>query len=143
MPRRDIDPLLSFNFTVESGGVLQAYFNECTGLNTEVQPVEYRNGNEAATMRKIPGLVKFGNITLKRGVSESPDFIDWVQKAVDGDVQRMSLSIIVMDELKEEKLRYNLEEAWPSKFIGPDLKAGDNSVAMESLEIVCEGVRKG
>jgi phage tail-like protein len=143
MARRDNDPLLSFNFTVETGGVLQAYFNECTGLNAEVQPVEYRNGNEAPTMRKIPGLIKYGNVTLKRGLTESPDFIEWIQKAIDGDVQRIELSIIITDDLKEEKIRYNLQGAWPSKFVGPDLKAGDNSVAMESLELVYEGVRKG
>lgn len=143
MPRRETDPLLSFNFTVETGGVLQAFFNECTGLNSEVQAVEYRNGDDPSTMRKIPGLVKYGNITLKRGLIDSPDFIEWIQKAIDGDVQRISLSIIVNDELKEERVRYNFENAWPAKFTGPDLKAGDNSVAMESLEIAHEGVRRG
>lgn len=141
--RRDIDPFAGFNFLVESGGVLQAGFSECTGLDSETDAIDYRNGDEDIVVRKLPGLKKFGNVTLKRGVSVGQDFFEWRKSVMDGDIQRQDISIILLDEQRTEQVRYNLTNAWPSKWVGPELKASANDIAVETLEIIHEGVSIG
>lgn len=140
MSRRAMDPLGSFNFLVEINGVLQAGFSECTGLNSESDVVEYRAGDEDFAPRKLPGLKKFGNVTLKRGVALGQDFLEWRKKATDGSINRQDISIIILDEARVEDVRYNLTAAWPCKWIGPDLKANANEVAVETLEVCHEGI---
>jgi phage tail-like protein len=143
MARRPLDPYGSFNFLVESNGILQAGFSEVTGLGSESEAIEYRNGNEDFTPRKLPGLKKFGNVTLKRGVAQGQDFLDWRKKVTDGNIERQEISIILLDESRNEQVRYNLAAAWPCKWMGPDLKANANEVAIETLEICHEGVSLG
>ena len=145
MPRRPEDPLAGFNFLLESGGVLRAGFSEITGLNSETDVIEYRNGNEDMTNRKIPGMKKFGNITLKSGLAASPDqdLLTWRHAVEIGDIQRLDVSIVIMDEQRQEQVRYNLRNAWPSKWVGPDLKGGASEMAIEQLELAHEGVSLG
>src|SRR5580765_3604884 len=101
MARRETDPFASFNFLVETGGVLQAGFSEVTGLNSETEMIEYRNGNEDFTPRKLPGRKKFGNVTLKRGLALGQDFLTWRKKVTDGKIDRQNVSIIVLDESRK------------------------------------------
>ncbi|MBN1181696.1 MAG: phage tail protein [Bacteroidales bacterium] len=143
MPRRENDPFASFNFLVESGGLLRAGFSECTGLNSETDPIDYREGKDDITVRKLPGLTKFGNITLKRGVAVGQDFFEWRKSVTDGNIDRRDISIILLDEQRNEQLRYNLTSAWPAKWTGPEFKAGANEVAVETIEIIHEGVKLG
>jgi phage tail-like protein len=145
MPRREDDPLAGFNFLLESGGVLSAGFSEVTGLNSENDVIEYRTGNDDMTNRKIPGMNKYGNVTLKGGVAAAADqdFIAWRLSVQTGDIDRREISIIVQDEQKTEQVRYNLRNAWPSKWVGPDLKGGASEMAIEQLEIAHEGVTLG
>jgi phage tail-like protein len=145
MARREDDPLAGFNFLLESGGVLRAGFSEITGLNAENDVIEYRTGQDEMTNRKIPGLRKYGNITLKGGLAAGPDqdFIAWRLAVETGNIDRREISIIVQDELKAEQVRYNLRNAWPSKWVGPDLKGGASEMAIEQLEIAHEGVTLG
>lgn len=145
MPRRADDPLAGFNFLLESGGVLRAGFSEITGLTSESDVIEYRTGADDMTNRKIAGMRKYGNITLKSGLAASPDqdLQVWRQAVEKGDIQRLDVSIIIQDEQKQEQLRYNLRSAWPSKWVGPDLKAGASEMAIEQLEIAHEGVTLG
>ena len=145
MPRRDIDPFASFNFLLEIDAVSRAGFNECTGLNGEADVIEYREGNETPlTQRKQPGLFKYGNITLKHGISSDTDLFDWIKKGIDGDVERQeTMSIVLLNEKRDEVKRWNLSHAWPCKWTGPDLKAGASEIAFESIEICHEGVEVG
>lgn len=143
MPRRATDPLASYNFLVESGGILGAGFSECTGLGAETDAIDYREGKDDIHVRKLPGLKKFGNVTLKRGVSINQEFFNWRKSVLDGDIDRRDISIILLDEKRNEQVRYNLTGAWPAKWTGPEFKAGANEVAVESLEIVHEGVSIG
>jgi phage tail-like protein len=145
MARRADDPLAGFNFLLESGGVLRAGFSEITGLNSESDVIEYRTGADDFTNRKLPGMKKFGNVTLKGGVAASPDqdLISWRNAVMIGDVQRLDVSIILLDEQRNEQVRYNLRAAWPSKWVGPDLKGGASEIAIEQLEIAHEGVSLG
>jgi phage tail-like protein len=143
MPRRENDPVSSFNFTLEFDNVVIAGFSECTGLNSEQNVIEYREGNEGITPRKLPGLTKFGNITLKRGVVlDFNEFYTWRKTVMDGDITRKTVAIALHNEKHVEVTRWTLLHAWPSKYTGPDLKASANEVAVESIEIAHEGLEK-
>jgi len=136
------DPYRSFRFSVEYDGITRAGFRECSGLDSSQDPVEYREGDDDPTARKLPGLVKYSNITLKRGLTDDVDFQNWRQDAVDGKVQRRNGSIILRDTTGAEVCRWNFREAWPSKWTGPSFNATGNEVAIETLELAHEGVVK-
>ena len=134
------DPYRAFNFLVELEGITRAGFREASGLDTSSDPVEYREGGEAITPRKLPGLIKYSNISLKWGMTDDRELWDWHNKVLQGKVERKNGSIILLDEAGAEKLRWNFRNAWPSKWSGPSFNATGNDVAIESLEIVHEGV---
>lgn len=132
------DPYSAFNFVVEIDGVAVAGFSECSGLTTESDIVEYREGNEDFTVRKLPGLKKYTNIALKRGYTASKDLFEWRKKVLDGKTERQSGAIVLLNEAREESLRWTFREGWPSKWEGPSLNAKNSEVAIESLEIAVE-----
>lgn len=134
------DPYAAFNFLVEIDNVTVAGFSECSGVNTETDAIEYRNGDTDITVTKLPGLKKFGNITLKRGFTASKELWEWRKKVLDGKTERQSGSIVLQNEARQEALRWNFREGWPRKWEGPTFNAKTNEVAIETLEIVCEGI---
>lgn len=136
------DPYSAFNFLVEIENVTVAGFSECSGLNTETDAIEYRNGNDDFTVRKLPGLKKFGNITLKRGFTDSTELWEWRKRVLDGKTERKSGSIVLLDEARQTALRWNFREAWPRKWAGPTLNGKNNEVAIEEMEIVHEGLEQ-
>jgi phage tail-like protein len=140
MARRATDPLASQNFLVEIQGITKAGFSECTGLNAESNVIEYREGKDDIFPRKLPGLSKFGNVTLKRGLTTDLTLFQWHQDVMQGNITRANVSIMVLDESRKEQVRYNLQNAWPSKITGPDLKANANEIAIEAIEMVHEGI---
>ena len=142
MARRATDPFASFNFKLEIEGITVAGFSEVTGLNQESNVIDYREGQEPITPRKLPGLNKFGNITLKRGISPDLSVYNWRKAVADGDIERRNASVVLHNEKHEEVVRWNLVNAWPSKYVGPDLKANANDVAIESVELTHEGVER-
>jgi phage tail-like protein len=143
MPRRDpFDPYASFNFKLEIDGITVAGFSEVTGLNQESNVIDYREGQEGITPRKLPGLNKFGNITLKRGISTDVSVYNWRKTVTDGDIERKNASVVLHNEKHDEVVRWNLVNAWPSKYVGPDLKANANDIAIESIELTHEGVER-
>ena len=91
-------------------------------------------------MRKLPGLRKYGNITLKRGFTQDKELWQWRKTTIDGLTERRSGSIILLDESREEVLRWNFVAGWVSKWEGPALNAATNEAAIESLEIAHEGL---
>ena len=134
------DPFSAFNFLVEVDGVIAAGFSEVSGLDTETDMIEYRNGDETITVRKLPGLRKYPNIVLKRGFTNNKLLWDWRKKVMDGKTQRQSGSVVLLNEAREEALRWNFRDGWPSKLQGPALNAKQNEVAIETLEICHEGI---
>ncbi|MFN0085527.1 MAG: phage tail protein [Blastocatellia bacterium] len=142
MPRRDFDPYANFNYKLEIDGITNAGFSECSGLNIENTPIEYREGNDDITPHKQPGLMKYGNITLKRGITKNPELVTWLKTVMDGDIERRSVSILLENEQHQDPVRWNLREAWACKWTGPDLKANASEIAIESLEICHEGVER-
>jgi phage tail-like protein len=137
------DPMRAFNFKLEMDGVTKAGFRECSGLDASTDPVDYREGQEKGNIaRKLTGLNKHANIVLKRGVTDDHSLWDWRKKVIDGKTDRQHGSIVLCDETGEEKVRWNFVEGWPTKWTGPSFNATSNEVAIESLEIVHEGLTK-
>lgn len=138
------DPYRAYNFLVEIDGITRAGFRECSGLDSAQDPIEYREGNEKyLTVRKLPGLVKYSNISLKYGITDDEELWQWRTKSVEGQVERKNGSIVLLDDLGQEKKRWNFREAWPTKWTGASFNATGNEVAIETLEIAHEGVAKG
>ena len=135
------DPYKNFNFRVEINGVTSAGFSEVTGLSTEVDCIEYREGGDLFA-RKLPGLRKFGNIVLKRGVTKSAELQDWHKNILNGVADRRDGVIILLDEDMTPAVRWKFFNAFPWKWEGPDLKADGNEVAIESLELCCERIER-
>ena len=139
MAQRDDDPYANFNFIVEIDSVDVAGFSEVSGIGSETEVIEYRTGDaRTASPRKLPGLHSFGDVTLKRGITNSDALWDWRKAVTDGNVERRAASVILLDEARQPVKRWNLFEAWPSKYIVGDLRATGNEVAIETLVIVCE-----
>jgi phage tail-like protein len=134
------DPYGQFHFVVEIDGVIQGGFSEASGLTTDTNIIEYREGNEIATTRKLPGLMKYNNIVLKRGWTDNRALWEWRKKVIDGKTQRQSGVIVLQDEARNPVLRWNFREGWPSKWEGPALNAKTSEVAIETLEIAHEGL---
>jgi len=134
------DPFGSFNFLVEIDGITVAGFSEVSGLTTESEVIEYRNGDEPTTVRKLPGLKKYANIVLKRGFTNNKELWEWRKTVLDGQTERRTGSIVLLGERREEVLRFNFHEAWPVKWEGPPLNAKGNEVAIETLELAVEAI---
>lgn len=139
-PGQRTDPYGGFNFLVEIDGITQAAFHEVSGLDSTIDVVEHREGGDNGTPRKLPGLTKHSNITLRWGVTDSAELYAWHRAAVNGDVQRKSGSIVLLDRQRQERLRWNFVEAWPTKWTGPTFNAETSDVAIEALELAHEGI---
>ncbi len=142
MARRD--PYRQFRFRVEIDGINQAGFSDCSFGDTTTDPVEYREGNELPVFRKLSGLTKYGNITLKWGITDSMDLYNWRQRVIDAgaEKERKNMSIILIDEAGADKARWDIVQAWPNKYDPTDFSAKGNEVAIETLEIVHEGFKR-
>ena len=139
------DPLLGFNFGIEVQGIITGYFTECSGLGSENEVVDHKivkDGKEI--VRKLPGRLKWGDITLKRGVTANLDFWDWRKMVEQGNVSkaRKNGSIIMFDQEHTEVARWNFNSGWPSKISGPSVKSDGNEVSVEELTIVHEGIER-
>jgi phage tail-like protein len=137
-----VDPYRGYRFRIEIDGIDRGGFREASGLDATQDPIEYREGTEPLTARKLPGLNKYSNISLKRGITDDAKLWEWRKKAIDGTVERKNGSIILMDDAGEEKLRWNFREGWATKWTGPTFNATGNEVAIETLEIAHEGLEK-
>jgi phage tail-like protein len=136
------DPYGGYNFLVEIDGITRAGFRECSGLDTSQDAGEYREGTDPLTVRKLPGLIKYSNISLKRGITDDAELWEWRKTVMDGKVERKNMSIILMNDAREEKLRWNVKNCWPTKWEGPGFNATSSDVAVETLEIAHEGLVK-
>ena len=134
------DPYLGYNFFVEWDGIIYAGFQECSGLDSTQDAKEYREGTDPPTVRKIPGLVSYSNISLKRGITNNDELWKWRKKIMDGIVERRNVSIVLLDQQGSEKIRWNLTHCWPTTWSAPDMNATSDDIAIESLEFVHEGV---
>lgn len=137
-------PLPVFHFEVNWAGT-KLGFSEVTGLNFEVQVIEYRHGlsPEYSTI-KMPGMPKYGNLTLKRGVIQGDnEFYDWINEVKLNKIDRRDITISLLNEDHDPVMTWSVRNAWPTKITSPDLKASGNEVAIESIEIAHEGITIG
>ncbi len=138
-----MDPYKNYRYLVEIDGIVQAGFSECTGFGSSVEVVEYREGGDAARVRKLPGKASYADITLKWGISDSRELYDWHLTAISGQVQRKNGSIILLDDTGQtEKVRWNFFNAWASKYEGPGLEAKSDDVAIDTLTVSCERLER-
>ena len=134
------DPFAQFNFIVELDGIEVAGFTEVGGIAAESDVIEYREGADTPTVRKLPGLLSYSNITLKKGYTTNSELWEWRKTTLDGITERRGGSIILLDEARTPVLRWNFVNGWVSKYEGPALNSTTNEAAIESIEIAHEGV---
>lgn len=138
-----VDPYRNFNFLVEIDGITQGGFSDCSGFGAENTPIEYREGNDPTFVRKLPGMTKYTNLTLKWGLTDTRDLYDWFYDATIGKIVRKNGSIVVLDLDGSEKVRWNFFNAWPTKFDHPDFSAKGTDIAIETLELAVERIQRG
>jgi phage tail-like protein len=136
-----IDPYRGYNFRIELDSTNVASFRECGGLTLSTDPVDYREGTDKPLhVRKLTGLRKYTNITLKRGYTQNEDLWDWYKNIVNGVSDRRNGAVILQDEEHNDVLRWNFTNAWICKWEGPAMNATSNDVAIEALEICPEQI---
>jgi phage tail-like protein len=134
-----VDPYRAHNFLIEIGGITRAGFRELSGAENGQEMVPYREGNaKDLGVAKLPGLATYSNLTLRWGITTDPDIWAWRKSALEGNVERKNLSIVLLGEDGTEVKRWNVFEAWCSKLTMPSLNATGNEVAIETMEITHE-----
>ena len=136
------DPYLNCRFLIEIEGIVQGGFTECSGLSSKIDVVSYREGGDLASVRKLPGQTSYPDITLKWGLTENGALYEWHLSAIQGTILRKNCSIIVLGDSYEEKVRWNLYDAWPHTWTGPGLNAKGSEVAIEQIVLACERVER-
>lgn len=137
-------PLLNYRYRVEIAGLVVAGFSEVSGLEQEIEVEEYKEGG-MDFVHKLPNGIKYANLVLKRGISDSPQLRLWYQAVVQAVTYRLPLPkspviyISIIDASGEEQVRFLVKSAYPIKWSGPQLNATGSEVAIEALEIVHEG----
>jgi phage tail-like protein len=135
------DPYRGFNFRVEIDGITVGSFSNVSGLSSDGDVVEYRNGDDVPLrVRKLMGLRKVSNIKVERGYGVNRELWTWRNNIVNGIPDRRNGAIVLMDEERNDVLRWEFVGGWIHKIDGPTLNAKGNDVAIESLEIVIESL---
>jgi phage tail-like protein len=141
MPKRRDDPYLNFNFVVQIDGVEVAGFSEADLGEARIEAVAYREGTDkSSAARLLPGRVEYGPVVLRRGFAGDDALFEWFRDVARGTLARRNVSIVLLDEQRQEVARWNLSRAWPAKYVAPDLRGLGNEVAIETLELVHEGL---
>ena len=136
-----VDPFRSYNFAVEVEGLHAGGFSEVSGLDLDIEFQEYREGGVNTFMHRRAGPAKYpSNLVLKRGMTDGQVLWQWYWDVVQGRIKRKNVSILLMDQGGQERLRWNFEKAYPVKWVGPDMRAGSSEVAIESMELAHKGL---
>lgn len=140
------DPVATYSFALELQSVTEAVFRDASGFSTENEVIEYKQQSKdgKTIYHKIPGNLKWSNITLKRGITDNLSLWEWRKKIVDGQVetQRKDGSIVGYSADGKEVVRYNFRRGWPCKWDSGEMNAGSNEVIIETLEIAHEGFER-
>ena len=140
------DPLVSYQYELTIDGITNLYFTEVSGLGSETEVIEHKivtkGGKEA--VRKVPGRLKWGDITLKRGLTSNMELWEWRKQVEQGQVDkaRRNGSVIIYDRNNTPVAEWSFTAGWPSNLSGPTLGADTNEVAVEELTIVHEGITR-
>lgn len=138
------DPLVAFKFGLEIEGKLSGYFTQVGGIGSETEVIQQKVVSETGEtiIQQIPGRLSWTPVTLKRGVTSSMDIWIWRQSVVEGKIEdaRTNCSIVAYAQDNTEIARWNFENAWPSKVVGPEMDSGSTNYMIEDVTIVHEGV---
>ena len=134
-------PIPKFRFEVKWDSNVMS-FQEVSGLDVEAQPIEYRHGDSPTfSSIKMPGLKKYSDITMKKGVMKSDNkFWDWFNEIKMNTIKRIPVTISLLDEAGSPTMVWTLTNAFPTKISGTDLKSTGNEVAVETIVIAHEGL---
>ena len=140
--QNNVWPLPKFYFEVSFGDSI-ANFQEVSGLDTETQVIEYRQGDSSKfSTVKMPGIAKFSNVTMKKGIFVNDNnFWKWFDAIKMNTIKREKVTIQLLDEAGSPTMTWILTNAWPTKITGTDLKSDANEVAVETLELAHEGLK--
>jgi len=138
------DPLPGSRFRVEIDGISAAAFSEVEIGESTTDVIEYREGTDPTHVRKLPGLTRFGDVVLRRGVTTSLELAQWHRQVVagQGGASRRNVVIVVEDATGADLLRFVVSDAWPTKFGPIRLAAGGNEILIETLELANEGIER-
>jgi phage tail-like protein len=131
-----------YRFRLEIDGLEAGGFSEVSGFDANIDVIEYREGDMVQTPMKLPGLKKYGNITLRQGLTDSIVLYEWIITGVDGPVDRKTVTITALDEAGEPAASWQVINAWPMKYTAPDFNATSSEVAIEALELAHEGMTR-
>jgi len=140
------NPLVSSFFTIEAGSNVKGAFRECSGLGSEHEVVEQKaSGPDGRQiLQKIPGRMKYSDITLKRGITDAMDMWKWRKLVEDGKVTQARYAVMIKMHAADGSVvaRWELTNAWPSKITGPAANATNNEIGVEELVLVHEGYKR-
>jgi len=138
------DPYFKFNFHVEIESLVVGGFQEVSGLQSEIEFQEYREGGVNAFTHKFAGPVKYSsNLVLKAGLTDSRGLWEWYCDVTRGRIVRKNISVLLLDEDGLEQMRWDFEKAYPVKWVGTDLRGTGSEVAVETIELVHRGLMRG
>jgi phage tail-like protein len=134
------DPYATYNFRVTTDG-LEASFAEVQVPTAEIEVVEYREGGDRTnSVRRVPGVTKYSNLVLKRGIAGSTELWEWFTSIRNGELQRRTVVVALLNERRDPVLTYTLRNCLPVKYVGPTLQAAATEVAIEEVELLVEGM---
>ncbi len=131
-----------FRYVIEVQGMELGGFSEVSGFDASIDVIEYREGDKVQTPMKIPGLKKYGNITLKQGVADKDALYKWMESGFEKDVNRQTVTITLLNINGEAAASWQVINAWPTKYTAPDFNATSSEIAVETLELAHEGMTR-
>ena len=136
-------PYRNFRFRLEIDGLDAGSFSEVSGFDATIDVVEYRAGDDPAiTPTKLPGLIKYGNITLKWGSSETMGLYDGLIDITEGTIEKKTVTLTALDEEGSPAASWRCINAWPVKYTAPDFNGTSSEVAIETIELAHEGLTR-
>jgi phage tail-like protein len=146
------DPYRNFKFEVEILGFVRAGFQKVTGLKHSIESIDYREGGENETVRKLPGQSTYDDITFERGTSDDTDFIDWMNEIFnldrtegnqgDDETIRRKIVVYLKDMRGARRVKWTIYRAWPKEISDGDLDGTANDVHIETMIVANEGVKR-
>lgn len=141
MPLTQEDPLTTFHFWIECDGIREAVFQQVSLPDIELEVTDYSEGGRNDHVHRLPGRAKVGDITLRNGVTPDNRLWQWYKKILQGNFERRNLSIVMVNQKKEEQMRWNLIEALPVKWTGSQLSSNSPAAVIQSLQLTHRGLQ--
>ena len=137
-----VDPYLNFRFLVEINGQVVAGFSDVSSIECEIDTEEYQEGGVNDHVHHLLKAAKYRNLVLKRGLTDSDVLWKWQRDAADGIVKRRTIRILLLDEKEDKTWHWQCMDAYPVRWTGPEFSGVGNSVAIETLELVHNGIKR-